>query len=266
MRTVRTSEDVTLVSGLNEIVIESDRDIHLTLTARENCDVFVRIVRAKSLSVRTFTHADVTASILFWNEAETEIHVDETHDVLRNGNLTVAYSEVNNAPTDRHTYVALREEGAQALVSSASLVTNDKSYVMEVVSFAPHTSGNMKNFAVMMNGGKLNIDAIGKIVKGAYRSESHQTSRALAFEQGQHATIVPELLIDEDDVQASHAMSMGSVDPDHLYYMQTRGLSLSQCISLISTGYLLPIADTLSDENMRASIREKLESELAALC
>lgn len=266
MKTVRTSEDVILTAGLNEIIIDSDRDVHLTLTARENCEAFIRIVRARSLSIRSFTHEDVTASILFWNEADTEINVEETHDVMRNGDLTVAYSEVNHAVTKRHTYVALREEGAQALVSSASLVTTDKNYVMEVVNFAPHTSGNIRNFAVMMKDGNLNIDAVGKIVKGAYRSQSHQTSRALSFEQGQHATIVPELLIDEDDVQASHAMSMGSVDPDHLYYMQTRGLSLSQCVSLISTGYLMPIADTLKDENMRALIRQELESELAALC
>ena len=89
--------------------------------------------------------------------------------------------------------------------------------------------------------------------------------RALSFEEDQHATIVPELLIDEDDVQASHAMSMGSVDPDHLYYMQTRGLTMSQCISLISTGYLLPIADTIKDETLREKLREQLEKEMAAL-
>ena len=137
--------------------------------------------------------------------------------------------------------------------------------MIEVINYAPHTNGNMKNFAVMMEGGNLNIDAVGKIVKGAHGSQSHQTSRALSFEPGQHATIVPELLIDEDDVQASHAMSMGSVDPDHLYYMQTRGLSLSQCISLISTGYLLPIVDTIADETLKGKLREQLEKEMAEL-
>ena len=53
----------------------------------------------------------------------------------------------------RHVQVALRQQGANALVYSASLVRENKEYVMEVINFAPHTTGNMKNFAVMMKGG-----------------------------------------------------------------------------------------------------------------
>ena len=265
MKVIRCNEDVILQEGMNEIVIDSLRDLHVTLTARVDCEVFVRIVSFRSLSLNTFTEAGVHASMMFWNEMKSHLKADESHEVLRDASVSIAYGEISSASMERHIYVALRQPGANALVSSASLVRNRKDYVMEVVSFAPHTNGNMKNFAVMMEGGNLNIDAIGKIVKGAHGSQSHQTSRALAFESGQHAVIVPELLIDEDDVQASHAMSMGSVDPDHLYYLQTRGLSLPQCVSLISAGYLLPIVDTIQDEALRQKLREQMESELNAL-
>ena len=265
MKTIRCDEAIILHEGLNEIVIDAIRHLHLTFTAHIDCEVFVRIVACRSLKIDTFTEAGKHVSFLFWNETAAHLDVEEHHEVLADGDLSVAYGEVNDASMKRHVQVALRQQGANALVSSASLVRENKEYVMEVINFAPHTTGNMKNFAVMMKGGHLNIDAVGKIVKGAHGSQSHQTSRALSFEEDQHATIVPELLIDEDDVQASHAMSMGSVDPDHLYYMQTRGLTMSQCISLISTGYLLPIADTIKDETLREKLREQLEKEMAAL-
>lgn len=265
MKTVRCNEDINLMEGLNEICIDSMRDVHLSFTASVNCEVFVRIVSCRSLKISSFLEEGTHASFLFWNEMQTHLQVEENHEVLSDADLSVAYGEVNAASMKRHVTVALRQPGASALVSSASLVKGHKDYVMEVINYAPHTTGTMKNFAVMMEGGNLNIDAIGKIVKGAHGSQSHQTSRALCFEAGQHATIVPELLIDEDDVQASHAMSMGSVDPDHLYYMQTRGLSYSQCISLISAGYLMPITDTIEDETLRERLRSQLEKEMESL-
>lgn len=263
MHTIHVNEDLVLTSGTYEYVIDADRPVSLSITARDNCEVFIRIVRADSLNVRTFTPGGTSMSVLFWNECETHLDVNESHEVLKDAHLSVSHGEINRASTTRRTYVALREEGADAVVSSASFVQETKDYVTEVVNFAPHTNGMMKNYAVVLKDGRLNIDAIGKIVKGAYRSESHQTSRALSFEPGQHTTIVPELLIDENDVQASHAMSMGSVDPEHLYYLQTRGLSVPQCVSLIATGYLMPIVETVSDENLRNTLKEELERKLA---
>lgn len=265
MKTIRCNEDIILQEGLNEFIIDSIRDLNLSFTCDVDCEVFVRIVACRSLKISSFTEQGRHVSFLFWNECSSHLQVEESHIVMKDGDLSVAYGEVNPASMKRHVQVALRQPGANALVSSASLVKDRKDYVIEVINYAPHTNGNMKNFAVMMEGGNLSIDAVGKIVKGAHGSQSHQTSRALSFEPGQHATIVPELLIDEDDVQASHAMSMGSVDPDHLYYMQTRGLSLSQCISLISTGYLLPIVDTIADETLKGKLREQLEKEMAEL-
>ena len=131
---------------------------------------------------------------------------------------------------------------------------------------APHTSGKIENYAVVLDGGKLFIDAVGKIVNGASGSQSHQTSRALSFADGQQTKILPKLLIDENDVQASHAMSIGQADPEQLYYMESRGLSKAQCTSLLASGYLLPIADTLNDQTLSELLREEMERKVASLC
>jgi Fe-S cluster assembly protein SufD len=123
----------------------------------------------------------------------------------------------------------------------------------------------MRNFAVVMKQGRLMIDAIGSIVNGAKQSKNHQTSRALSFEDGQHSTILPELLIDENDVEASHAMSIGRVDDEQLYYLMSRGLTLPQVTALISSGYLMPVADVIENEEVRSVLREELERKLSAL-
>ncbi len=266
MLTLRVDTDIQLVDGYNEFEIDAARNVQITFRSSAQSDVFVRIKNAKKVKIRTFTEANARASYLFWNEMDQTLDVEESHEVLQDGNLTVAYGECNRAVTNRDTYVALRQQGATALLSSASLVDCAKNYQMQVVNFAPHTYGNIENYAVVLADGRLMIDAIGKIVKGAYGSESHQTSRALSFAAGQSSTILPELLIDENDVQASHAMSIGRVDDEQLYYLMSRGLSMKQCTALLSTGYLLPITNVISNEVIQQKLKEELEGKIASLC
>ncbi len=263
---VHVNQDILLPEGYSEYEINSDRDLELTFRGSGNCNAFVRIVKCGKLRIRTFAAASSEITYLFWNNTNDVLKADESHEVMGDAKLTVAYGECNGAETYRTTYVALREEGARAEVSSASLVDTKKEYNMQVVNFAPHTYGNMRNFAVVLKTGRLMIDAIGKIVRGAYKSESHQTSRALSFEEGQTSTILPELLIDENDVQASHAMSIGRMDEDQLYYMMSRGLDLRQCTSLISTGYLMPVTEVINNEELRSNLREEMERKIGELC
>ncbi len=262
---VRTDTDIFLPEGYSEYQIDTDREIELTLRGRGNCDAYIEIRKASKLRIRTFTEEDAHISILLWNVCGTEIVTDESHAVDRNGDLTLAYGECNKASTKRDAYVVLRKEGAHALVSSASLVSDHKNMHLQVVNEAPHTLGEIRNFAVVLKTGVLMIDAIGKIVKGAYGSQSHQTSRALSFEDGQRSTILPELLIDENDVQASHAMSIGRMDEDQLYYMMSRGLSIEQCTTLVSTGYLMPVTEVIANEELKEKLRQELERKISEL-
>lgn len=263
---IHVNTDIQLAHGYSEFEIDTQRDLELSFYAHEDSDVYIRITHAKNIRIRTFASRNVHVSYLFWNVCDTKITVDETHEVLSNAHVTIAYGECNGAETKRETFVGLREEGADALVSSATLVDCRKDYRMQVVNYAPHTYGDMKNYAVVLKNGNLTIDAIGKIVKGSYASQSHQTSRALSFEPGQHAMILPELLIDENDVMASHAMSIGRVDEDQLYYLMSRGLSVKQCTSLISTGYLMPITETLNNDELKERLKEEMERKLNELC
>ena len=266
MTPIHVTTDIQMPAGYSEYEINTDRDIEITFTAKEDCDVFVRILNTGKMKVRTFAPKGVHVNYLFWNLSENLLDVEEMHEVMGDANVTVAYGEINRADTTRNVHMALREEGATGLLSSASLVDCAKTYNMNVVNYAPHTYGDMKNYAVVLRNGRLMIDAVGKIIKGAYRSESHQTSRALSFAEGQNATILPELLIDEDDVQASHAMSMGRVDEDALYYLMSRGLSVQQCTSLISQGYLMPITETLQNDDLKKKLKEEMERKMDELC
>ena len=81
-----------------------------------------------------------------------------------------------------------------------------------------------------------------------------------------NAVILPKLLIDENDVQASHATSVGRIDENQLIYLQSRGLTEGQVLNLISTGYLMPIASFIENEQLQNQLKEEIESKVSASC
>lgn len=264
---MKITESMTLTPnpGFQEYEIDcTEADLHLDL--KEACELFVRITKAEKLKITAHVSEGVQASVLFWNDSNETLEAEESYEVEEIGDLTVAYGECNSASTKRKTDVQLLGRGSKAMLSSASLVDSKKEYRMNLENRGIRSIGNIRNYAVVLKNGKLMIDAIGKIDKGAKKAQSHQTSRALAFEEGQNATILPELLIDENDVQASHAMSIGKVDESHLYYMMSRGLDMKQCTMLISEGYLLPITDYISDEKLRSALKDELERKIEESC
>ena len=158
----------------------------------------------------------------------------------------------------------LKEQGAEYEILSGQLCQEHIKKVcdMEVRHNAPHTNGQMKNFAVLFDYGQYQMIANGNIKKGCFDAQSHQATRVLTLGQGHKTKVIPLLLIDENDVKASHALTIGQPDADQLYYLQSRGLSTKQAVGLLSVGYFLPVIDLVEDEELKDSLRQEMESKV----
>ena len=97
------------------------------------------------------------------------------------------------------------------------------------------------------------------ITNGQNGSASHQTNKIIVFDPKCYASANPFLYIDEYDVQASHAAGVGKMDEEHLYYLQSRGLTKRQAMQLITYGYLMPVVEVVDNE----MIKERFELALS---
>lgn len=265
---VITEKEYELIpeAGYSQYEIDTDSEVCLKLTAEQVSDIFLRVRRAPKVKISGIVEANAGLTLLVWNEAAEEADFEETYEVRTNARLQVSYGEVFQGKTRRNAQVTLTEEGAYADVSSAVLTKTEKTFELNVTNDALNTTGLMHNYSVVLEGGSYAMDAVGVITKGSHGSESHQTSRSLCFDAGMNSKIIPKLIIDDNDVKASHAASLGRVDEDQLYYMQSRGLTEQQCTALLSTGYLMPIVDTIGNEELRNTLRAELEEKIAELC
>jgi len=81
-----------------------------------------------------------------------------------------------------------------------------------------------------------------RIRKGARGANALQTNHNLVLSEGAHADSVPNLDIDENDVRCSHASTVGPIDEDQRYYLETRGIEPAVAERLIVLGFFADLA------------------------
>lgn len=107
--------------------------------------------------------------------------------------------------------------------------------------YAPHTKSRINMRGVLFGKSKVNFTSIGNIVKGAADSDTQQESRLMTVGETTHGTVNPVLLIDENDVNAGHAASVGQYDLDELYYLLSRGISMIQARKILVYDFISPV-------------------------
>ena len=73
---------------------------------------------------------------------------------------------------------------------------------------------------------------------------------------------VPVILCDEEDVEGSHGATIGRIDEQHIYYMQSRGIPEEKIYELITRARLLKIIGKIGDEQTEKRIHNTLGWEV----
>jgi Fe-S cluster assembly protein SufD len=97
-----------------------------------------------------------------------------------------------------------------------------------------------------------------RIEKDARRTSTFETNRNLVLSENAKAHSVPNLEILCDDVICGHASSVGPLEDDHLYYLQSRGLSKDRAERLLIKGFFQEVIDRLPIEGLEGPVSEEV--------
>jgi Fe-S cluster assembly scaffold protein SufB len=92
---------------------------------------------------------------------------------------------------------------------------------------------------------RLDLRGLLSIRPTAVRSDGFFDGRAVLLGSDARAEIVPSLEIETQDVRASHAAAVGSLDPEQLFYCQSRGCTIDEAQSLILGGLLAALIERI---------------------
>ncbi len=137
-----------------------------------------------------------------------------------------------------------------------------QNFTSEIVHWGLDTDAFILKHGVMKESSSSIFNGIGRIAKGATRSNAVQESRILMLSEKARGDANPILLIDEDDVTAGHAASVGRVDPLQLFYLMSRGISKQEAERLVIHGFLAPVVSKLPIEGVKKQLTEVFERKV----
>jgi Fe-S cluster assembly protein SufD len=96
----------------------------------------------------------------------------------------------------------------------------------------------------------------------ATRSDAFQTNRNLVLSDSAKADAIPNLEIENNEVRCGHAASVGPVEEDTLFYLQSRGIPRKEAERLIVFGFFQEVLDRVPLTEVREGLSDAIEREL----
>jgi Fe-S cluster assembly protein SufD len=191
-------------------------------------------------------------------------YVNRRGVVGRDGRLEWALGLMNDGNTISENITNLMGDGSLGDTKTVTIGRGDQTqnFTTKVVHFGKNSEGFILKHGVQKDNATAIFNGIGKIEHGASKSNAQQTSRVLMLNEKARGDANPILLIDEDDVMAGHAASVGRVDPLQLYYLMSRGIPKSEAERLVIHGFLAPVVNELPIEGVKTQLVEVIERKV----
>ncbi|ABS23779.1 Fe-S cluster assembly protein SufD [Bacillus cytotoxicus] len=191
-------------------------------------------------------------------------YVNRRGVVGRDARIEWALGLMNDGDTISENVTNLMGDGSFADTKTVTIGRGNQTqnFTTKVVHFGKHSEGYILKHGVQKDSATSIFNGIGKIEHGASKSNAQQSSRVLMLSEKARGDANPILLIDEDDVMAGHAASVGRVDPVQLYYLMSRGIPKKEAERLVIHGFLAPVVNELPIEGVKTQLVEVIERKV----
>jgi len=196
---------------------------------------------------------NVTAYISRRGKLDNDAMIDWAIGVMNEGNIVADFD------SDLYGNGSHADMKVVALSSGKQVQGIDT----RVTNYGCNSIGNILQHGVILEKGTLTFNGIGHIIKGAKGADAQQESRVLMLSDQARSDANPILLIDENDVTAGHAASIGQVDPEDMYYLMSRGLDKATAERLVVRGFLGSVIVEIPVKEVRDEMIENIDIILA---
>lgn len=276
---VYVPKNVELTTPIQAVFIHDEKETtmfnHVLLVAEDNSSVtyvenYISTVdKAEGIfnlvtEVIAGTNAKVQYGAVDTLAANTTTYVNRRGVAGKDARIDWALGLMNDGDTISENTTNLMGDGSFADTKTVVVGRGEQTqnFTTQIVHYGKNSEGFILKHGVMKDKASSIFNGIGKIEHGASKSNAQQESRVLMLSEGARGDANPILLIEEDDVMAGHAASVGRVDPLQLYYIMSRGISKAEAERLIIHGFLAPVVNQLPIEGVKNQLREVIERKV----
>ncbi|MFA5775696.1 MAG: SufD family Fe-S cluster assembly protein, partial [Ilumatobacteraceae bacterium] len=127
---------------------------------------------------------------------------------------------------------------------------------------APRTHSDLLFKGAVKDVAKSVYTGLIRIGEHAAGSQAFQTNRNLTLSHGAWAQSVPNLEIETNDVKCSHASTIGPIDDDQRFYLESRGISPDIAERLVVLGFFDEVIGRLPESTFSDGLRAQVSTKL----
>ena len=203
-------------------------------------------------------------------ESKNAFHVSTTSAELGRASRYDTTSINLGAQLSRHDVsVVMDHEGAETSVDGLYLVGSDQhTDTHSVIDHKqPHCTSHQLYKGILDGNGRAVFNGKVFVREGAQKTDAMQTNKNLLLSEKARVDTKPQLEIFADDVKCAHGAAVGQIDPEELFYLETRGIGPELGRNLLTYGFAEEVIAKIKIDSIRSELDEvvlrQLHTELA---
>ena len=223
------------------------------------CNVVTELVLREGANLRNILYQ--AQSKMAWHigltgaRLERDAHLDSF--VLSSG-ARLARNEIR---------LRLDGEGAECSINGIALVRGrqhcDNTTDVEHTKSCCHSSQIYKN--VLDDHAHTVFQGRVHVAPNAQKTDAQQMNRNLLLSRNAQADSKPELIIHADDVKCSHGATVGDLDQEALFYLQSRGINPEDARNMMVHAFAAELVEVMPEGDIRYYLEQAIMSWLETL-
>ncbi|MEL7645927.1 MAG: Fe-S cluster assembly protein SufD [Anaerolineaceae bacterium] len=186
-----------------------------------------------------------------------------THEraILENGaRLHWVYGGLGASLSKNFIETSLIGTGAEAKMHGFYFASGAQVFDLDTQQnhLAPHTTSDLLYKGAVAGNARTVWEGMIFVSPEAMQTDGFQTNRNLVLTEGAEVNALPGLEILADDVRCSHGASVGRLDEDELFYLQTRGIPRKEAEQLVMEGFFGEIVEQVPVANLQSKLKKML--------
>ena len=185
----------------------------------------------------------------------------------RDANFTTHSISPGGGGLVRNDINAVLAEGSEATVNGLYLASGSQHIDNHTAIDHAKPHGTSHELYKGILGGASTGVFNGKVIvrRDAQKTDAKQTNRNLVLSENATIHTKPELQIHANDVRCTHGATIGQLDQEAIFYLQSRGIAKEQACDLLMHAFARDIIDRVKVGPLRARLEQILLERLHAL-
>lgn len=235
-------------------VLESSLDGSIEFTNNEKSELFtvnnlnIRVIKDSNLEIYFKGEQDYKINIniiinpnvtltMFEKIEGSKAKIQYKYDLNENSHITLNKFHDCEAIKEQNI-INLNGQYSDINYTLKTISKNKEDYNIMVYHNADYTNSNINNEGVNIHDGELKFNLTSAVFDNIIGCKVNQAGRIINLTNNQ-CFVNPNLLIENNDVEANHSAAIGRFSDEEIFYLISRGIDYNNAINLLIKGFLI---------------------------